>query len=245
MIETLTMETRAGVISDKCKMLYKMSETSGDFVKDTVTGAVYNPSAVGPLGSISFDVANAVRIENNGSDSTPMDHNIVVDTRKVFILAAHLTTRDPTGSRVNLGVAGLDNVASASGKNSFHITFGSPSEQLQVSPGSLVLPNDTDMTLYIAWNGAGSSASVNGEMTGKVLNADGTVYNNGVSDYDLALSGIITPDSLALGNFSRLFGADYYEIGAWEYDTMPSFLDAKLAQWGEQARAGFKAGVTL
>jgi hypothetical protein len=274
--QTLTLQGRykkqcvSGFIPTECKMLFKFDEIVG-YPIESISGAVYDPTIYYPdvlgqgepenAGYVEFNVTNAIRIQNPTTEPRPVacDWDVTSSLDKILLLVAHIKTPySNTGSRAAIGTLGYTNVLTVSLSGGMHIAFnvgfdistGQEGEWIYLpADPTMTLPQDDEpRTLYVMWNGTTR------ELSAKVLNEDGGVYNNGVDDYAIAtsavndISGVIpdfTETSVEFGKCSRYSNADHYHAAFFELDSVPDKLDYKLALWGRASRAGFKGAPNL
>lgn len=257
-------QAQSSNIPASCKVLYKCDERSG-FSINAVTGHKYDPANLVVKGGtnngyLAFTEPNAINFGMNTEGiSVITEFNQTFNTRKIILLAAHILPIDSgagySNTRIAIGTLGDVDVGDSA---ALSLSFaGSMHVQLDITGnGSDLIATLADatarithfnapLTIYGLWNGIGSSASVNGTLTAKALNADGTVYNNGVTASNKTVSGIISSNTFTPGNMMRPAWAHYYKMEAWELDYLPPRLDFQLAIWGDLARQGYKGAVTL
>ncbi len=267
-VNSRLVQQRNGKISGSCKIFLKCQERSGLHAYDAVGKYRYDPTITttdpvaldffGPPngdGFVRFDIPNAVRIQNDDSKlpaDIQIDH-IEFDARKVILIATTVINRetipaDGNQSRVAFGVAGYGNVLSNSMLTSMHLSLtvsslpdGSDAETVAIRSasepgGPMAVPADTLSIIYILWDGP------TGTLSGKLLNLDGTVFNDGLQDFTLSITQPLTNGQsiFKFNNMSRLTNGDYYGIAAAQYDGIPKDLDLKLGQWGTELVKGNK-----
>lgn len=267
-IKSRLAQQRNGYISKACKVFMKCQETSGKHAYATVGQYRYDPlitttdpvalAFFGPPngdGFVSFDTPNAVRIQNDDS-KLPTDikiDQIEFDARKVILIAATVINRetapgDGNQTRVAFGTAGYGNVLSNSIQLSMHLSLtiasledGSDAETVSLRSvdlpgGAMSPPADTLGIVYLLWDGP------TGTLSGKLLNIDGTVFNDGAQNFELSITQPLTNGQTLFNipNMGRLSNGDYYSVVAAQYDKIPKDLDVKLGQWGEESVKGNK-----
>jgi len=267
LIETLPMQMRRGYVSPDAMIFFKCAERAGEQMLDSVTKLKYHMKIMnldqdiidwfGPPnfnGFMQFNIPHAIRIQNDDSGLTFVDMSgFNFDATKVLLLAATTINRetlpgDNKQTRVAFGTAGFGNVLTNSMQANMHINFtaaslsdGSDSETLSINSnnlpgGGMNLPPDTLGVVYVLWDGP------NQVLTGKFLNIDGSIYNDGSQDFILNETTGLTNGQVEviMRNTSRLTNAEYYSVVAAKYDVVPNLLDQKLSQWGAESVKGHK-----
>lgn len=252
-------------IPASCKVLYKFDERSGLPV-NSVTGHAYDPAnlvvpGVASTASVGYSLTNAVQFISDESSRTVIaNFNATFNTRKVIILAcvikSVLASDGTANTRATMGTAG-NTTTGDSAALSVSFSGGMHTRIETAATGGEIVSIAIDTTrdirdftnpkiIYVLWNGLGSSASVNGTLTAKVLNLDSSVYIDTVSSNACSqtVAGLITADTFTPGNMMRPDGY-YYKMEAWELDYLPLNIDLQLATWGSIAVAGFKGAIIL
>lgn len=261
-----TDQASSSAIPASCKMLYKCNERSG-FPVNTITGHAYDPHNLVVTGgtddgALYFTENNAIDIRINTSGiGVITEFDATFSTRKVILIAATILPRKNSASnrsttRIGMGMYGSgatgdSPVLSLSFSTSMHAQFdiygdGRANDFVNTTADAGLTIQDyvNPHVIYVMWNGIGSSSVVNGTLTAKCLNLNGTVYTNGVAVEQTA-SGIITSDTFTPGDMMRPAWAHYYKMEAWELDYLPHNLDYKLGIWGTLATQGYKGAIDL